>query len=123
MIGQACEATWNANTSDFATHRAGAIRHIVRVIIGQTSCPQVFGHPQHAKQFHAARVHPFHLREELRLGFFLQQDAAHAATTEASYLAVGPVFSTQTKDTGYGAVGLPLVAEAAEAAATVGGPP
>ena len=48
--------------------------------------------------------------------------ATHAAATGASYLAVGPVFSTQTKDTGYGAVGLPLVAEAAEAAATVGRP-
>jgi thiamine-phosphate pyrophosphorylase len=33
-----------------------------------------------------------------------------------SYIAVGPVFGTRTKDTGYAAVGLDLVAEAARAA-------
>jgi thiamine-phosphate pyrophosphorylase len=35
-----------------------------------------------------------------------------------SYIAVGPVFGTRTKDTGYTAVGLELVATAAEWAAT-----
>jgi thiamine-phosphate pyrophosphorylase len=40
-----------------------------------------------------------------------QVDAA--ALEPISYLAVGPVFGTQTKDTGYEAVGLALVAEAA----------
>lgn len=36
-----------------------------------------------------------------------------AARTESpSYVAIGPVFGTVTKDTGYGAVGLPLVREA-----------
>lgn len=36
-----------------------------------------------------------------------------AMTTDASYIAVGPVMGTRTKDTGYEAVGLRLVAEAA----------
>lgn len=35
-----------------------------------------------------------------------------AATAPVSYVAVGPVFHTGTKDTGYGAVGLEFVAEA-----------
>ncbi len=39
------------------------------------------------------------------------QIAASAATT-ATYLAVGPVFGTNTKDTGYAAVGLELVRQA-----------
>ena len=34
-----------------------------------------------------------------------------------SYLAIGPVFSTRTKETGYDRVGLPLVREAAQRAA------
>jgi thiamine-phosphate pyrophosphorylase len=34
-----------------------------------------------------------------------------------TYIAVGPVFGTRTKDTGYDAVGLDLVSEAARAAA------
>jgi thiamine-phosphate pyrophosphorylase len=38
----------------------------------------------------------------------------HAALTQpSSYIAVGPVFGTRTKDTGYEAVGLDLVREAA----------
>jgi thiamine-phosphate pyrophosphorylase len=37
-----------------------------------------------------------------------------AATQPASYVAVGPVFGTYTKDTGYLAVGLALVKEAVE---------
>ena len=36
-----------------------------------------------------------------------------ALTTDASYIAVGPVMGTRTKDTGYEAVGLPLVTAAA----------
>jgi thiamine-phosphate pyrophosphorylase len=35
-----------------------------------------------------------------------------AAAEPASYIAVGPVFPTQTKDTGYEQVGIRLVAEA-----------
>jgi thiamine-phosphate pyrophosphorylase len=38
---------------------------------------------------------------------------AEAASTPASYIAVGPVFGTATKDTGYDAVGLELVRQAA----------
>jgi thiamine-phosphate pyrophosphorylase len=38
-----------------------------------------------------------------------------AATEPVSYIAVGPVFGTQTKDTGYDAVGLELVAAARDA--------
>jgi thiamine-phosphate pyrophosphorylase len=49
-----------------------------------------------------------------------QVDAA-VVGREASYLAVGPVYGTRTKDTGYGAVGLELVryARASVAAATL----
>ena len=36
-----------------------------------------------------------------------------AVATSATYLAVGPIYSTQTKDTGYGARGLDLVRYAA----------
>jgi thiamine-phosphate pyrophosphorylase len=36
-----------------------------------------------------------------------------AAAEPISYIAVGPVFGTRTKNTGYDAVGLALVAEAA----------
>lgn len=41
---------------------------------------------------------------------------AAALSTPATYLAVGPVFGTTTKDTGYEAVGLALVRAAVEAA-------
>ena len=42
-------------------------------------------------------------------------DQVRAALAEpVSYVAVGPVFGTRTKDTGYGAVGLKLVAAAAQ---------
>lgn len=41
---------------------------------------------------------------------------ARAAATSASYLAVGPVFGTVSKDTGYDAVGLDLVRLAVAAA-------
>jgi len=40
-----------------------------------------------------------------------------------AYIAVGPIFGTRTKDTGYGAVGLDLVRLAAERAARAGGIP
>jgi thiamine-phosphate pyrophosphorylase len=40
-----------------------------------------------------------------------------ARSDPASYLAVGPVFGTRTKDTGYRAVGLPLVGEGARRSA------
>jgi thiamine-phosphate pyrophosphorylase len=39
-----------------------------------------------------------------------------------SYLAVGPTFATGTKDTGYAAVGIPLVSRATRAAAAQGVP-
>ena len=42
-----------------------------------------------------------------------------ALTLPISYLAVGPVFGTQTKNTGYAAVGLDLVREAATRAGDV----
>jgi thiamine-phosphate pyrophosphorylase len=41
------------------------------------------------------------------------QQIADAAATSASYIAVGPVFTTMTKDTGYTARGLHLVGQAA----------
>jgi thiamine-phosphate pyrophosphorylase len=44
---------------------------------------------------------------------------AHAVTQPVSYIAVGPVFGTQTKDTGYDAVGLDLVRAAARLAAPI----
>jgi thiamine-phosphate pyrophosphorylase len=40
-----------------------------------------------------------------------------AAREPISYLAIGPVFGTRTKATGYGAIGLPMVAEAPRLAA------
>ena len=44
-------------------------------------------------------------------------DQVRAALTEPiSYIAVGPVFGTRSKDTGYSAVGLELVSAAAKAA-------
>ncbi|MCC7185714.1 MAG: thiamine phosphate synthase, partial [Acidobacteria bacterium] len=47
---------------------------------------------------------------------------AAAVTQPVSYIAVGPVFGTRTKDTGYGAVGLDLVRTAAAAAHAAGLP-
>ena len=47
---------------------------------------------------------------------------AAAVREPVSYVAVGPVFGTATKDTGYDAVGLDLVQEAARAAAQAGDP-
>jgi thiamine-phosphate pyrophosphorylase len=47
-------------------------------------------------------------------------DQVRAACDEpVAYIAVGPVFGTQTKDTGYGAVGLDLVSAAAKAAGSI----
>jgi thiamine-phosphate pyrophosphorylase len=40
-----------------------------------------------------------------------------AAASPATYVAIGPVFGTRSKETGYNAVGLSLVAEAAGRAA------
>lgn len=45
-----------------------------------------------------------------------------ALETPLSYLAVGPAFPTGTKDTGYEAIGLALVAHASAAAAALGIP-
>ena len=42
-----------------------------------------------------------------------------AATTSATYIAVGPIYGTATKDTGYSARGLDLVGYAAERRAVV----
>ena len=39
-----------------------------------------------------------------------------AVATSATYLAVGPIYATQTKDTGYGARGLDLLRYAASRA-------
>lgn len=58
----------------------------VRAIVGPTALVGVSTH-------HAAQV-------------------AEAAAAPVSYIAVGPVFGTRTKDTGYAAVGLDLVREA-----------
>lgn len=50
-------------------------------------------------------------------------DQVRAALLEpVSYIAVGPVFGTQTKDTGYAAVGLGLISAAVELAAPQGLP-
>lgn len=47
-------------------------------------------------------------------------EQVEAAVREpVSYVAVGPVFGTQSKDTGYGAVGLDLVTAAARIAGTL----
>jgi thiamine-phosphate pyrophosphorylase len=48
---------------------------------------------------------------------------AAAAATPASYVAVGPVFGTSTKDTGYDAVGLALVGEGRRAVDAAAGAP
>jgi thiamine-phosphate diphosphorylase len=49
-----------------------------------------------------------------------QMDAALRAPID--YVAIGPVFGTSTKDTGYGAIGLPLVRDAAARAKAAGLP-
>ena len=56
------------------------------------------------------------LGEEAIIGFSTHSVAqVQAALPQpSSYIAVGPVFGTRTKDTGYEAVGLRLVAEAAQ---------
>jgi thiamine-phosphate pyrophosphorylase len=46
----------------------------------------------------------------------------HAVREPVSYLAVGPVFGTRTKDTGYDAIGLALLREAAAIAGAAGLP-
>ncbi len=48
--------------------------------------------------------------------------AAVAVTQPVSYVAIGPVFGTRTKDTGYDAVGLAQVARAAATAHAAGKP-
>ena len=45
------------------------------------------------------------------------EQIAEAVEFPITYIAVGPVFGTQTKDTGYDAVGLPLVSSAVRLAA------
>jgi thiamine-phosphate pyrophosphorylase len=56
---------------------------------------------------------------EAIVGFSTHTDAQIAEAVDApiTYLAVGPVFGSTTKDTGYTQVGLPLVTSAAAAAA------
>jgi thiamine-phosphate pyrophosphorylase len=50
-------------------------------------------------------------------------DQVHAALAEPiDYLAVGPIFGTSTKDTGYSAVGLGLITDAAALATPLGIP-
>ncbi len=58
------------------------------------------------------------------LGLSTHTDAqvAEAVTQPVSYVAIGPVFGTRTKDTGYDAVGLAQVARAATAAHAAGKP-
>ena len=64
---------------------------------------------------HAARVQ---LGPEAVVGVSTHtpEQIAVALSTPASYVAVGPVYATQTKATGYGAVGVGLVAQARAAA-------
>jgi thiamine-phosphate pyrophosphorylase len=61
---------------------------------------------------------------EAIVGFSTHSDTqiAQAVVEPITYLAVGPVFGTTTKDTGYRQVGLPLVAAAARAAGPHGMP-
>jgi thiamine-phosphate pyrophosphorylase len=61
---------------------------------------------------------------EAIVGFSTHSDAqiTEALEEPITYLAVGPVFGTTTKDTGYRQVGLPLVAAAATAARPRGMP-
>lgn len=51
---------------------------------------------------------------EIGLSTHTGAQIAAAAAEPIDYLAVGPVFGTATKDTGYAAVGLPMVRTAAE---------
>lgn len=79
-----------------------------------------------AKMSGAAGVHvgqedlpPAEARALLGTGAVIGRSTHTAAQIDAAvaepvdYIAVGPVFGTRTKDTGYSAVGLPLVSEAA----------
>lgn len=59
------------------------------------------------------------VREALRPG---AEGADRRPGAPVSYIAVGPVFETATKDTGYQAVGLALVTEARQAASEHGVP-
>lgn len=54
-----------------------------------------------------------------QVGEALAPAGARASGAPVSYIAVGPVFDTATKDTGYKAVGLALVAEARRAIGTL----
>jgi thiamine-phosphate pyrophosphorylase len=47
------------------------------------------------------------------------EQVREACAEPVSYIAVGPVFGTQTKDTGYAAVGLELVSAAVQAAGSI----
>lgn len=58
----------------------------------------------------------------LGLSTHTQEQWERAVAEPISYLAVGPVFGTGTKDTGYQAIGLPTVTRAAKAAASRGLP-
>lgn len=54
---------------------------------------------------------------EVGLSTHAPAQIAAAAAQPIDYLAIGPVFGTATKDTGYQAVGLPMVRAAAEGSA------
>jgi len=58
----------------------------------------------------------------LGLSTHTQEQWEAAVREPISYMAIGPVFSTGTKDTGYAAVGLEVVARASAAAASSGLP-
>jgi thiamine-phosphate pyrophosphorylase len=62
--------------------------------------------------------------DEPILGLSTHTPAQWEAAVEepVSYVAIGPVFGTATKDTGYAAVGLGVVAQAVSAAASRGLP-
>jgi thiamine-phosphate pyrophosphorylase len=49
------------------------------------------------------------------LSTYTPEELERAVASDAAYVAVGPVYDTATKDTGYGAVGLTLVARARQA--------
>jgi thiamine-phosphate pyrophosphorylase len=54
---------------------------------------------------------------EIGLSTHTQDQIAAAASEPIDYLAVGPVFGTSTKDTGYAAVGLDMVRAAVQGSA------
>lgn len=70
-----------------------------------------------------AQVRPL-LDHDAIVGLSTHTDAqiAAALAQPVSYIAIGPVFGTQTKDTGYAAVGLEQVRRAASAARAAGLP-